>query len=147
MSSQPGRRVKPEPIETTTRSSRRFATQPIEITSRSTRTPGLSSDLNGLRRKLAPQPVEMSRAGSKNKAKDDDDEPSGKPKRRFTPQLVEESTTVHRKQDNVPPESPASEANDGPANSLSAAKPTRRKFAPQLIETAQRSRKVGETKP
>ena len=146
MSSQPGRRVKPEPVETTTRSSRRFATQPVEITSRSTRTPGLSSDLNRLRRKLAPQPVEMPRAGSKNKTKDDN-EAAGKPKRRFAPQLVEESTTVHRKQDNVPPESPASEANDGPASCLSAAEPSRRKFAPQLIETAQRSRKAGDTKP
>lgn len=146
MSSESGRKFKPEPVETTTRSTRRFAPQPLETTSRSTRSPGLQSDPAPPRRKFAPQPVEVSHISSKSKAKDDE-QPATKPKRKFAPQLVEESTSSRRQHvDSGASGEAPSEPSEGPAISTDA-KAVRRKFVPQLIETAQRTRKAGDTKP
>lgn len=146
MSSELGRKFKPEPIETTARSSRRFAPQPVETTSKSTRGPGLQSDPAPPRRKFAPQPVEVSHISPKSKAKDDD-QPPAKSRRKFAPQLVEESASTRQQhvKSGASGEAP-SDSSDAPANSTDT-KLVRRKFAPQLIETAQRTRKAGDTKP
>jgi hypothetical protein len=147
MSSEPGRKFKPEPFETTSRSSRRFAPQPVETTSRSNRSPGLPTDPAPPRRKFAPQPVEVSHISSKSKVKDDGASPA-KAKRRFAPQLVEESTSSRREATNAEDPWEASSAPpDASADSTSDLQASKRKFRPQLIETAQRTRKAGDTKP
>jgi len=146
MSSGTPRKLKLEPIETGGRPSRRFAHQPVDVTSRSSRTPGLQSDPPPPRRKFPPQLAEVSHVSSKSKA-NEDGEPQPKTKRRFVPQLVEESTSTSR--NTVKSEASEKEVSEVSEDSASSTdtKLARRKFPPELLETAQRTRKAGDKKP
>jgi len=146
MSSNPPRKFKLEPIETTTRSSRRFAPQPVEVTSRSSRAPGLQSDPPPPRRKFAVQPAEVSHISSKGKAAEDGGA-QPKAKRRFAPQLIEDSSSSSRHNVNSEASGKVVSGSGEAAASSTDTKPVRRKFTPQLVETAQRTRKAGDSKP
>ena len=155
MSSAPEKRFKPEPVETTVRTSRRFAPQPVETTARSSRQTPAGSEEKPVRRRFAPQPIETSTSSSKDKSARDDDtvHETKAPKSRFRPQLVEESVQQRRRDardaeistpDPQPPQQvdAASAAPRATSNSM-----TRRKFTPMLLDTATRSRRAGDQKP
>lgn len=172
---QPPRRFAPEPIEITTKSSkaarqhspekhelamppRRFAPQPIETTSKSSKQSNIEGDSKPKPRRFAPQPVETSHTRSKNKQEQND-----KPKpRRFAPQLEETSHTINKGKDGLvrpghvkfapqPVETPFrgnrkardSEAEVSPKEQSEKTAP--RKFIPILVDTAKRSRRMGDT--
>ncbi|KAK7729529.1 hypothetical protein SLS57_002016 [Botryosphaeria dothidea] len=135
------RRFAPEPVETTTKSSRRFAVEPVETTTKSSR-------------RFAPEPVETTSRSSKDKPTHEAD---AAPRRRFAPQPVETSTRTNRAgsgngkngADVRSADASVSDAQASPqidGTPQSGTKP-RRKFAPQLIETAKRTRKAGDTGP
>ncbi|ORY04033.1 hypothetical protein BCR34DRAFT_491935 [Clohesyomyces aquaticus] len=113
--SKPARRFAPEPIETTTKTHRRFAPEPVETSEK-------------LNRRFAPQPIEM----------------TVKSRRRFKPEPIETTVGNNRKhRGNQPQIIEPSQTNPKEGEQK---KPVRR-FAPQLIETAKRSRKAGDTGP
>ncbi|KAK7554819.1 hypothetical protein IWX49DRAFT_332051 [Phyllosticta citricarpa] len=154
----PKRRFMPEPVETTQKSSRRFAPEPVETTTKSTRkfavqpveTTAKSS------RRFAPEPVETTARSSK-------DPPAAEPptKRKFAPQPVETTTRSNRNgrvanginsSYVAPAEASANSAGAQSTPQIDVDSPQaesrpRRKFAPQLIETAKRSRKAGDVGP
>lgn len=179
--SQPPRRFKPEPVETTTRSSasktpRRFEPIPIETSFKSARdvlspkdhpteegcdnvfrAPGpkkprkfavepvetshvSSKDKDGAAkenkpRRFAPQPVETTHISSKGKAAAGD----SRPRPRFAPQLIETSEKSSNQRRHL-----SEGRSDSPMSSTTS---SARKFTPELIETAKRSRKAGEEGP
>ncbi|KAB2571344.1 hypothetical protein BFW01_g4326 [Lasiodiplodia theobromae] len=150
------RRFAPEPVETTTKSSRRFAPEPVETTIKSSRrfAPEPIETTARSSRKFAPEPVETSSRSSKDRPPPADD---AAPRRRFAPQPVETTTRTNRagaengvngadvrSSDTSFSDAQASPQIDGPPQSVT--KP-RRKFAPQLIETAKRTRKSGDVGP
>lgn len=130
---------------------RSFAPEPIETSSKSSRSSKSSSDSSS-DDELAPSlPHEMTLGP-----------PSGNqepPKRRFAPQPVESSTRISRsnpRKDSSSNSSSSSSDDDfsGPLLPHETTlgpppppKPTRRRFAPQLLETAKRSRKSGDKTP
>ena len=99
------------------------------------------------RRRFAPQLEETSvkshRKGplKPNQQADDTSDPPSKSRRRFAPQLEETSVRSHHKASNPPPR-----PQPNPATSSSSSRP-RAHFTPQLIDTAQRSRRRGDTGP
>jgi hypothetical protein len=131
-SSKANRTFAPQPVETTTRSSRKFTPEPIETTK-------TSSKAN---RKFAPEPVETTTRSN----------------RRFAPEPVETTTRSSREKfakDWDKQTSPTGKFKADPMETVSAdnsgpkscMKRPSKKFAPQLIETAQRSRKQGDGEP
>jgi hypothetical protein len=133
----PKRRFLPEPVETTLKShssspkadgegnngARRFQVQPLETTKthRGRRDSDEDEDVSLTAttiRRFKPEPVETSTRSS-HKDPGGATDPSSRPKARILPQPVEESTKTSR----------------------------RKKFTPQLIETASRSRRGGDTEP
>jgi hypothetical protein len=159
MSSQPERRFKPEPVETTTRSSRRFAPQPVETTIRSTKKPAAVPEQKPARRRFYPEPIETSASSSRDKPSTHGEAgtTTTAPKSRFRPQLLESSVQRRRNsatassslEKDVEP-SPMIDSSPAPSIASSAASSTssaRRRFAPQLLETASRSRRAGDKRP
>ncbi len=116
------RRFAPQPIETTTKTRRKFVPEPVEITTKSNKVKPTETSppkSSPTRSKFSPQPMETSTRSNKNKPPVEASEPPpGKPRSRFLPEPIE--TTK---------------------------KSSRRKFAPQLIETSKRSRKSGDAAP
>ncbi|KAF2187735.1 hypothetical protein K469DRAFT_569357 [Zopfia rhizophila CBS 207.26] len=154
-SSAPPRRFKPEPIETSVKSSkdssreqadtsksrRRFAPEPIETTTKTHRkvVPELVKTIKK-NRKFIPEPIETT---AKSSRASDASEPPSNARKRFNPEPIETTTSSNRKQEENAPriiEPPSS------TSTKDEKKPPRR-FAPQLIETAKRSRKAGDTTP
>ncbi|GAB7343622.1 hypothetical protein MBLNU457_1618t1 [Dothideomycetes sp. NU457] len=142
---QQPRRLAPQPIETSQKSSkkdaveegkevspkapRKFAVQPVEESTKSSKQNGTKeTPERPTIRKFAPEPVEQTTSSSK---KPDD---SSKPKSRFSPQPFETSSTSSR--NTSPPEEPGSPKS-------APAKP-KRSFAPQLIDTSSRTRKSSD---
>ncbi|EKG22019.1 hypothetical protein MPH_00610 [Macrophomina phaseolina MS6] len=165
------RRFAPEPVETTTKSSRRFVPEPVETTTKSSRkfAPEPVETTTKSHRRFAPEPVETTTKSSKkfvpvpieDTSRSSKDKPASAadaaPRRRFAPQPFETSTrsnrpgagherngTEVRSADASVSDAQASPQIDGTPQS--GAKP-RRKFAPQLIETAKRTRKAGDVGP
>jgi hypothetical protein len=152
------RRFAPEPIETTKTSSkdkphaerpkpRRFAPQPIETTT-------TSSKAN---RKFSPEPVETS-TRSNRKFAPEPVETTTRSNRRFAPEPVETTTRSSREKfakdwdEQTSPTgkfkaNPMETASVGGTKLKSCLKQPSKKFTPQLIETAQRSRKAGDGEP
>ncbi|CAD0049023.1 unnamed protein product [Aureobasidium pullulans] len=135
-SPQPARRFAPEPVETSVKSSkdreqtlqttRRFAPEPVETSTKSSRNPHLPAEKPKSR--FLPQPIEMT--SNSNRAK------SRSP--------LSNSPQTKSPQTKSPPNeksTPSSTPQEAPAE-----KPKRR-FAPQLIDTATRSRKNSDEKP
>ncbi|KAF2099325.1 hypothetical protein NA57DRAFT_74826 [Rhizodiscina lignyota] len=124
-SSQPPRRFKPEPLETTTKtSSRRFAPEPVETSTKSSkhRHPTEDNAENASKktpRKFAVEPVETSHTSSK----DGIDSVNEKKPRKFAVEPVETSHVGSKHK----------------ANNGKEAKP--RRFAPQPVETSHVSSK------
>ncbi|KAK4988127.1 hypothetical protein LTR50_004149 [Elasticomyces elasticus] len=118
------RRLPPEPVNVSTKSSKHVT---IEEPSPSTRQP----------RRFAPQPDEVA---VKNATDTVSVQVSSNMKGRLSPQPAETSARSVRKDYNADSKAPPSPS-DQPAKSQP------RKFAPQLIDTAKRSRKLGDTSP
>lgn len=121
------RRFAPEPIETTTRTSRKFAPEPIETTTKSNR-------------KFAPEPIETTK----------------KTNRRFAPEPVQTTFRSSRQKFAEEWEQQTSPKNPKPESSVISpssnnpkytSKRSPGRFSPQLIETAQRSRKATDIGP
>ncbi|KAF1942648.1 hypothetical protein EJ02DRAFT_345124, partial [Clathrospora elynae] len=108
------RRFAPQPIETTTNSNRKFAPQPIETTTRTNR-------------RFAPEPIETTSRSSRDKFSKDWDEQTS-PTGKFKREPMEATSICNSKL-------------------KSALKRPTKRFTPQLIETAQRSRKAGDAIP
>ncbi|KAF1346651.1 hypothetical protein BDV97DRAFT_300602 [Delphinella strobiligena] len=135
------RRVSPEPIETSSKSSAstdqplqnsksRFLPQPVETSIKTNRRPQEAQTKPVSR--FLPQPIETS---SKSHRKPE--EASTKSRSRFAPEPIETSSKSNRR-------SPPPAADPPSPKSTSTVKPdppVRRKFAPVLINTSQRSRK------
>ena len=130
------RKFAPEPVETTTKTNRRFAPEPVETTQRTNR-------------KFAPEPIEASqkthrRSSPESPQSPDISSPSPSrqrfaeewgqqaPPRRFKPEPVATTTSNNRR------------PRPG-LNTVQKRRPGR--FSPQLIETAQRSRKASDNAP
>ncbi|KAI9720758.1 MAG: hypothetical protein M1828_005549 [Chrysothrix sp. TS-e1954] len=138
--------MEPKSKTDVSRKARKFAVEPVETSSWSSQGSGANrhSDTDG---SITPTPIpkEQSANGTpKNESHT---------RRRFTPQPMEESSRSNRKQDNgsgkittSPPTISTSQDQLVNADDTSK-KPARRKFAPQLIETAQRSRKSTDEGP
>ncbi|KAF2467582.1 uncharacterized protein BDR25DRAFT_234342 [Lindgomyces ingoldianus] len=125
---KPRRRFPPELVEITTKYSRRLAPEPVGTTERSSR-------------RLAPQPVETTVKSCCNK---DTQQLTGNTGRRFKPEPIETIASSSRKQEGDRPrivEQSSSKLKE------EEQKREPRRFAPQLIETAKRSRKAGDTNP
>ncbi|KAF1837514.1 hypothetical protein BDW02DRAFT_543856 [Decorospora gaudefroyi] len=145
-SEAPPRRFKVEPIETTVTSSkdkpqaeqserpkpRGFAPQPIETTMASSKTS----------RKFAPEPIETTNKTNRRFAPEPLETTSRKSREKFAKEWDEQiSPTAKFKAD------PMETASGGSPKLKSCMKRPPKKFAPQLIETAQRSRKAGDSTP
>ncbi|OCL02355.1 hypothetical protein AOQ84DRAFT_401271 [Glonium stellatum] len=139
--STPPRRFKPEPVETSTKSSRKAAAEPTETTAKVPRRflPEPVETITRTSRRFNPNPVATSVNSSATKPTT---ESASNTRGKFSPQPVETTTRSNRKK--VGNE-------DGRRSLRNAPQATenrpRRKFAPQLIETAKRSRKAGDTCP
>lgn len=152
------RRFAPEPFETTTISSkaaRRFAPEPVETSTRSSRKAndreeksGGTVDAHPAPRRFAPQPVETSRKSSREresrgngKGKEVERENSNHVK--FKPQLVETiygGNRSSRSNSRKTTQDGASPVGDGDGDATS------RRFTPEVLSTAKRSRRGGEKK-
>ncbi|KAF7567469.1 hypothetical protein PtrM4_140600 [Pyrenophora tritici-repentis] len=160
-SSAPPRRFKVEPIETTITSSkdkhqadhverpkpRRFLPQPIETTTSSSKAS----------RKFAPQPIETTKKTNRRFAPEPI-ETTKKSNRRFAPEPIETTTRSSRQKFAKDWEEQTSPTGKFKANPMETASPcngqlkgfirqTPKRFRPQLIEIAQRSRKAGDDTP
>lgn len=139
----PPRKFAPTPVETTSKSSRKtppekevkhdaskprkFAPEPVETSSKNSKD---KKEEAMKPRRFAPEPVEQSTKSSKDKREE------GKPKMKFSVQPLETSTRSNRKaKDDDEPRSPGSTMPE---------KPKARRFAPQLLDTATRTRKAGD---
>jgi hypothetical protein len=148
-SSKTTRRFAPEPIETTSKSSksvRRFAPEPVETSSESSRK---DKESNGEKasapRRFAPQPVETSHKSSRDRA-------TGKNAQResstssthvkFKPQLVETVYGGNRGS----PSSSRRTTQDETSTAGGDDGATPRRFKPEVLSTAKRSRRAGERK-
>lgn len=151
-SSKSTRRFAPEPIETTTKSSksaRRFAPEPVETTTRSSRKEGEekvggSGDSSPAPRRFAPQPVETSQRSSKERSKGKEVErenSTSSTRVRFKPQLVE---TVYGGSRSSASSSRRTTQDD--SSTVGGDEATPRKFKPEILSTAKRSRRAGEKK-
>ncbi|KAI8939962.1 hypothetical protein NX059_003687 [Plenodomus lindquistii] len=143
---KPVRKFAPEPIETTTSTNRRFKPEPIETTTTNNR-------------KFKPEPMETARS-THQKFKPEPIETTKKTNRKFAPEPIESSVRSSRQKFNKDwdeqtsptaekrPKSKLGLTGSGDDRRLKSAskKPTKR-FTPQLIETAQRSRKAGDAQP
>ncbi|KAM0714834.1 hypothetical protein Q7P37_009298 [Cladosporium fusiforme] len=165
------RRFLPQPVETTTKSSRkrvepetgdlskprRFAPAPVETSFKSSKDRTSQQDDKSKPRRFSPQPVESSSRSSRGSSPEKNDKP--KPKSRFAPQPIEttQSSSKGRQQQGAPhikfnlqtfeTQSKSSSkpgehvAPEEPAPGQEPKKPVRR-FAPILLDTAQRSRRA-----
>ena len=154
-----------KPIETTLRTHRHFAVEPTGASSQSSiEQPSEENEsLKRVRsataesmkitskthRRFAPEPIETTVKSSKDSASKDTCE--SKPPRKFAPQPIETSQRTSRRDESGIPESPSRSSRKKFADeweSQTAACPKRehkpRKFAPQLIGTARRSRRAGD---
>lgn len=127
----PPRRFKVEPIETTVHSSKDRKQQNHGDSHEPARAfaPEPIATTTSTNRKFKPDPIETSTRSSRQKFnKDWDDETSPTRERRQRPKLVAKGPEMNRQL-------------------RSAMKRPSKKFTPQLIETAQRSRKAGDSRP
>lgn len=148
------RRFAPEPIETTTKSSksaRRFAPEPVETSTRSSRKSndveeksGGTAEATSAPRRFAPQPIETSQTSNRKR----NDKDNGHEVKRensnhvkFKPQLVE---TVYG--GNRSSRSSSRTTTQDDASSIGEGNATPRRFKPEVLSTAKRSRRANENK-
>lgn len=138
-STSPSRKFRVEPVETTKKSSRRFVPQPIETTTISSKSRGSEAAASTPTRKFTPQPIETTTSSSKRRNGN-----SSAGSQKYVPQQVH-TTKRSRHQEDEKSTSPAVDA-----STTEAAVPdnkVKRSFTPQLIDTAKRTRKAGDTRP
>lgn len=143
--STPVRRFAPEPVETSTRTNRKFAPQPVETSQRTNR-------------KFTPEPVETGKRSNRRFAPEPI-ETSQKTNRRSSPEIAETKTKSSPSRQRFAEEwdqqvSPRRSNLDSFATSSlidrrakSVLKRPTGRFSPQLIETAQRTRKANDNTP
>ncbi|KAI5370549.1 hypothetical protein Slin15195_G014240 [Septoria linicola] len=164
MSSAPKvvRRFAPEPIETTSKSSkqsrkhspddtasqqpkaRRFAPEPIETTSRSSKDSAAESQAGQAKpaaRRFAPEPIETTHKTSKPKSGSERQDSRGTGHIRFKPQLVETSYGGNRSSRSSSRQT-SQHSDFAAAAGAEQVKP--RKFQPEVLSTAKRSRRKGD---
>ena len=120
--SKPVRRFIPELVETTIKTDRKITPEPVETTTKTNR-------------RFAPQPLETTARSNRSNA-----QPATGRSRRFILEHIETTTSTNRRRGEQDAESHS-------AIPEVTEKQTPRKFAPQLIETARRSRKLGDIAP
>ncbi|KAF2426456.1 hypothetical protein EJ08DRAFT_663212 [Tothia fuscella] len=173
-SSTPSKKFKIEPIESSTKSSRKSPQQLIDTTSSSSRKADSHDPIGTkVKKRFLPQPIETTTSSSKRKDLDvarssprrfapqlletsteqtrrtskNVVEGTPKPRSRFAPQLME-TTTASRRQLANSPTTPGTATNvSSIVSSIAEDKPARKKFTPQLIDTAKRTRKAGDSRP
>jgi len=142
---------------------RKFAPRPVEITTKSSKSRSSATEEKPKPRRFAPEPVETTTKSSRDRSQDQEQKPTV---RKFAPQPVETSHTSskQKKESEAPhirfttaPFSPPHSSNgaskrhadsgseDVAPDQQSGARPVRR-FAPMLLDTAQRSRKAHHSK-
>ncbi|KAF2253126.1 hypothetical protein BU26DRAFT_528417 [Trematosphaeria pertusa] len=122
------RKFAPEPVETTAKTSRRFAPEPLENTTRT-------------HRRFAPEPTETSERSSRKKFAE---EWESQTTRKFKPEPLETPASSNRKKQGINQQAKIDATS---SSSQRTGKRPPRKFAPQLIETARRSRRAGDAAP
>lgn len=149
-SSKSTRRFAPEPIETTSKSSksaRRFAPEPIETSSKSSRKDKDKVESEGPNepksapRRFTPQPVETSHKSSKDSANGKTAERDNSAHVKFKPQLVE---TVYG--GNRSSTSSSRRTTQDETSTIAGDEATPRRFKPEILSTAKRSRRGPERK-
>lgn len=170
-STQAPRRFKVEPIETTARSSkdlndkientkpvRRFAPEPVETTSKTNRkdNPASTDARKPAPRRFAPEPVETTKK-SNRKFDPTPIETTEKTNRRFAPEPIETTARSSRQRyadawaQQTSPRKFKPEPVETTSSNNRKLKPILKRgpgrFSPQLIETAQRSRKANDLTP
>ena len=138
---------------------RKFAPQPVETTTKSSKNRKSQQDDQAKPRRFAPQPIETSSRSSRGSSPEKADKP--KPKSRFAPQPIEtkQSSSKGRQQQGAPhiqfdlrtfDTQGKSKSRLGeqvaPEETQPGQEPKKvvRKFAPILLDTAQRSRRANE---
>ncbi|KAL5436836.1 hypothetical protein PMIN06_010734 [Paraphaeosphaeria minitans] len=155
---KPRRKFAPEPVEATKKTNRRFATQPIEHSEKKSRKKSTDEPDNQTskprkfaiepvetsaktNRRFAPEPVEASVRSSRKKFANDWESETAKPRTKFAPEPVETSTKTNRGSR----KKFAEEWESQTSTKKQEKKP--RKFAPELLGTASRSRRAPEERP
>jgi hypothetical protein len=151
------RRFNVEPIETTTRSSKdRNQEETVSKCPQKT-TPEQVEITTKTGRWFAPEPIETSSMSSKDSLQKSDECLTGR--RKFAPELIETSTSTNRRSSSEAVDTPTRRSrrkfaeewkeweSQIPLNNQKKEKRTSRKFQPQLIETARRSRRAGDDSP
>lgn len=162
MSSKSSRkRTEPETGDLSQPRPRKFAPQPVETSSKSSRDRKSQQDDNTKPRRFAPEPMETTSRSSRGNSTDKAEPPKPKPKSRFTPQPIEttQSSSRGRRQQGAPHikfdlQTFDTQGNSAPKTGTDVAphepepsqepKKTVRKFAPILLDTAQRSRRAND---
>lgn len=158
---EPVGRITPEPVETITSTNRRFSADPIETTTTNNRKlkPEPIETIVSTNRKFKPEPIETT-TKSNRKFVPEPIESTARTNRRFAPKAIETSTRNSRQKFNKDWDeqiSPTAEKRQRPKLVVTGSGEDRRlrialkrpskKFTPQLIETAQRTRKAGDAGP
>lgn len=130
---KPVRRFAPQPIETIKTDNRKPTREPAQPAQKTTRrfAPNPIETTTKTNRKFAPEPIETTSRNSRSKFAKDWDEETSPTARRTRPELKVTAS---------------SDSSESPLPRSALKRPGKR-FIPQLIETAQRSRKAGDTDP
>lgn len=163
-------KVTPQPVETSRVTNRRFASEPVETTFRSSKDRPPAEEKESIprrrfapepvetstrtNRRFAPQPVETSERKSRRKFADDWENETAKPRRKFAPEPVETTKRTNRRFAPEPIESSVRSSRkkfadewESQTNNTKKQDKKPRKFAPQLIDTAARSRRAEDSRP
>lgn len=114
----------PGSVQTTSKTTRKFAPEPIETMVKSSRNKNVAESSSNTRGKFSPRPIEITTRSNRKK--------------------------IEKEADEQGPDQPQQDTSSLPEilkSSIPEEKRPRRRFAPQLIETAKRSRKAGDTGP
>ncbi|KAF2035788.1 hypothetical protein EK21DRAFT_53576 [Setomelanomma holmii] len=143
--SKPVRRFAPEPVETSTKTNRIFAPQPVETSQRTNRKFAAEplETTSRTNRRFAPEPIETSQKTNRRSSPETTDSKTRRSpsRQRFTEEWDQQVSPPKARPD---PFAAASCSNQKPKPALK--RPASR-FSPQLIETAQRSRKANDNAP
>lgn len=139
------RRFTPEPIETTTKSNRKYPPEPITTTTKTNRkfAPAPIESTTRSNRKFAPEPIESAKRSSLRYAPEPIETTTRSSRQKFDKEWDEQTSPIERRRK---PDLQKTGSNDN-RQLRSALKRPIKKFTPQLIETAQRTRKAGDSGP
>ncbi|KAF2831021.1 hypothetical protein CC86DRAFT_133690 [Ophiobolus disseminans] len=148
---KPARRFAPEPVETTSKTNRKFAPEPIETTAKTSRkfAPEPVETTQKTNRRFAPEPIETTRKTNRSSPPTSpgttDTTLISPSRQRFAEEWGQQASPRRPKPD---PVTTTRSNNCRIRPSLNAVQKKRiGRFSPQLIETAQRSRKANDNVP